>query len=197
VLVHVPEYSPARPETVALQAPFQDCSDLLADHPPCIRTLPPASWSIHAPVAPPVWSVCAVQLPPKYPVCEAALQVPLISAPGARTAAAKIAKTGRENIVFNLSWRLAIRYTTPRQDEPAPISCFIAGRTSGAECSGIDSSAKPANLRRFGSGQVSLRAQSGAGLQSCRWFVPEHRRASGAPDARAPPSVATPGGWQG
>ncbi len=43
VLVHVPEDSLERPETVALQAPFQDCAALLADQPPCIRTLPVAS----------------------------------------------------------------------------------------------------------------------------------------------------------
>ena len=49
-LVHVPEYS-ALPETVALHAPFHDCGDLLADHPPCIRILPDASWSTHLPVA--------------------------------------------------------------------------------------------------------------------------------------------------
>lgn len=49
--VHVPEYSPALPETAALHAPFHDCADLLADHPPCIRILPVASWSIHVPVA--------------------------------------------------------------------------------------------------------------------------------------------------
>ena len=105
-LVHVPEYSPARPETVALQAPFQDCGDLLADHPPCIKTLPLASWSIQVPVAPPLGSGCAVQPPPKYPVGVAALQVPFISAPDTnRTEAARVPKTRAANIVFNLSRR--------------------------------------------------------------------------------------------
>jgi len=50
-LVHVPAYSAALPEAVALHAPFHDCADLLADHPPCIRILPVASWSAHLPVA--------------------------------------------------------------------------------------------------------------------------------------------------
>ena len=48
---HVPEYSAALPETVALHAPFHDCADLLADHPPRSRILPVASWSTHLPVA--------------------------------------------------------------------------------------------------------------------------------------------------
>ena len=52
-LVHVPEYSPVLPEIVDLQAPFHDWADLLADHPPCIRILPVASWSVHVPVTPP------------------------------------------------------------------------------------------------------------------------------------------------
>ena len=102
--VHVPEYSPERPETVALQAPSQDRADLLADHPPCISTLPVVSWSIHVPVTPPLWSACAVQLPPRYPDCAVALQVPFRSAAEARMAeAAKIAKTRAANIVLNLS----------------------------------------------------------------------------------------------
>jgi hypothetical protein len=42
-LVHVPEYSPARPDTLALHAPSQDCADLLATQPPCISILPVAS----------------------------------------------------------------------------------------------------------------------------------------------------------
>jgi hypothetical protein len=50
VPVHVPEYS-AVPETVALHAPFHDRGDLLADHPPCSRIWPVASWSTHLPVA--------------------------------------------------------------------------------------------------------------------------------------------------
>ena len=92
-LVHVPEYSPERPETVALQAPSQDRADLLADHPPCISTLPAASCSIHVPVTP-LRSACAVQLPPRYPVCVDALQVPFSSAPDVRRAdAANVAKT--------------------------------------------------------------------------------------------------------
>jgi hypothetical protein len=51
--VHVPEYSAALPKTLALQAPFHsgadldgadfDGTDLFADHPPLIRTLPVAS----------------------------------------------------------------------------------------------------------------------------------------------------------
>lgn len=102
--VHVPEYSPERPETVARHAPSQDRGDLLADQPPCIRTLPVVSWSIHPPVAPPLGSACAVQLPPRYPDCAVALQVPLRSAPEARRAvAASIAKTRLANIVLNLS----------------------------------------------------------------------------------------------
>jgi hypothetical protein len=49
--VQVPEYSAAAPETMALQAPFHDCADLLADHPPRIRILPVWSWRAHVPVA--------------------------------------------------------------------------------------------------------------------------------------------------
>jgi len=94
VLVHVPEYSPERLATVALQAPFQDCADLLAAQPPCIRTVPVASWSIHVPVTPPLGSACAVQLPAKFPDCVVALQVPLRSAPDSRMPEeAKMAKT--------------------------------------------------------------------------------------------------------
>ena len=53
--VHVPANSPPFPTTVDLQAPFQDCADLLADQPPCSRILPLASWSVHAPVTPALW----------------------------------------------------------------------------------------------------------------------------------------------
>lgn len=103
-LAHVPEYSLERPETVALHAPFQDCADLLADQPPCIRILPLGSCSIHVPDTPPLGSACAVQLPPRYPACVAALQVPFSSAPDAKMAeAAKVTKTQWANIVLNLS----------------------------------------------------------------------------------------------
>lgn len=54
-LVHVPEYSPVLPEIADRQAPFQDWSDLLADHPPRIRILALASWSVHVPVTPTLW----------------------------------------------------------------------------------------------------------------------------------------------
>ena len=104
VLVHVPEYSPARPETLARHAPFQDRADLLAAHPPCMRILPVASWSIHAPVTPPLGSAWAVQLPAKFRAGVVALQVPFSSAPDSSTAAAaKVTKTRAANIVFNLS----------------------------------------------------------------------------------------------
>ena len=139
VLVHVPEYSPPRPETVALQAPSQDWADLLADHPPCIRILPVASWSIHAPVAPPLGSGCAVQLPPRYPDCAVALQVPFRSAPQARMAEAKIiAKTRATSIVFNLSrasrakgcgeWEMP---TIANRESARPHSRLTAGAVVG------------------------------------------------------------------
>lgn len=104
VLAHVPEYSPVRPETAALHAPFQDCADLLADQPPCMRILPLGSCSIHVPETAPLWLASAVQLPPRYPDCVAALQVPLRSAPDTRMAeAANVTKTQWANIVLNLS----------------------------------------------------------------------------------------------
>ncbi len=54
-LVHVPAYSLALPEMVALQAPFQVWADLLADQAPCSRILPLASCSVQAPVTPLLW----------------------------------------------------------------------------------------------------------------------------------------------
>src|SRR5438552_11394780 len=42
--VHVPEYPPLRPVTVARQAPFHDWGDLLADHPPRNKILPETSY---------------------------------------------------------------------------------------------------------------------------------------------------------
>jgi hypothetical protein len=101
--VHVPEYSAALPETVALHAPFHDCADLLADHPPCIRILPVASWSTHVPIALPSSGVCAVQAPAKYLLLVDALQVPRNSAPEARIAKpARVARTAA-NILLNLA----------------------------------------------------------------------------------------------
>ena len=100
--VHVPENSPARPETVALQAPFHACGDLLADHPPRIRILPAASWITHVPVTTvPFCCASAVQIPAKDPAFVEALQVPCNSAP--ETSMAEPAKVARRAAVNTFS----------------------------------------------------------------------------------------------
>jgi hypothetical protein len=149
VLVHVPEYSPELPETVALQAPFQACADLLAAHPPCIRILPEESWSIHVPVTPPVWSACAVHRPAKYPDCAVALQVPFRSAPEARMAvAAKVAKTQVANIVsIYHEPRAAPLQTSPAKRRSNVQSGMDESREAVSKCASIQPTPLPNNLR--------------------------------------------------
>src|SRR5215211_6748318 len=54
--VQVPEYSPARPDISARQAPVHPWGDFAADHAPSARALPCASTSVHVPVTVPVVS---------------------------------------------------------------------------------------------------------------------------------------------
>src|SRR5262249_50032421 len=80
-LVQAPAYSLGLRSTLARQAPLQPCADLLADQPPCIRTLPVESRRLQAPVTPPFCCALAVQVPAKFLPPLDALQVPCKSAP--------------------------------------------------------------------------------------------------------------------
>src|SRR5687768_3993646 len=62
--LHVPAYSPVRPDTIARQEPFHPAGDFIADHPPRARVLPLVSTSVHVPVTPPdAGSGTAVHVP--------------------------------------------------------------------------------------------------------------------------------------
>ena len=75
--LHVPVYSPSRPEMTARQAPVHPAGDFDADHPPSVIVLPCASTSVHVPVTVPfVVSGTAVHVPPSVrPVLLLALHV--------------------------------------------------------------------------------------------------------------------------
>src|SRR2546421_2559869 len=132
--VHVPEYSVARPVTVARQAPFQACSDLLADHPPLIRILPDASRSVQAPITPPLcWWASAVQVPPRLlPALEDALHEPRNSAPEASIAEqVSVASKSPTDIVLNLARLMrrrdlpGLRHRRPRVALSEVPTCLI------------------------------------------------------------------------
>src|SRR5688572_4127628 len=75
--VHVPEYSPDLPSTLARQLPVQPDAALAAAHAPRLTTRPCASTRVHVPVTAPVFaSTVAVHVPPSIsPVLLRAAQV--------------------------------------------------------------------------------------------------------------------------
>src|SRR5215204_6501516 len=117
--VQVPEYSPARPETTARQAPVHPTGAFAADHAPSARVLPFASTSAHVPVTVPAVSSIAVHVPMSVrPLLVAALHEP------ARSPGALVAVSGRTTDCAR-DGSAAARNSPPTRNNPFPSTSLL------------------------------------------------------------------------